>query len=383
MTKEIEAKRIADLLKSSSVDYSGESLSTDDLFELARQKEQLKQLHGIYFDNKIEPSKLRVRYQWKNMKTSMDADCERNSGLLKTLTDKFINYSLNFGEKAIIIEQLTLDTAEAADIKKCLEDLDDETWSAEKELLFKKESQTEVLVGLGIKNYQKDSNGNHTFLLYENFSTTSLETPSEALLSDTGKQIKGQIFLEKRTITGAFHRVVISKDLKYRVILIDPQLLNRSETASDKTASCLAHIYKDAGISVQFHKGAKPVYHFSAIQEVYKDGNVGRMTGGYFITSSGSQFINNSSDRDLDLRKDTFQKAGDAGHQGQLEFVKIKVDWPLSGCPRVHLNGSAEMFSNPKASLPDLLSVFCTEEKKETDFLVEVLKYSTWIQNDG
>jgi hypothetical protein len=379
MTKETEAKLLTGLLKTSAIDYSGETLSTDELFELARQKEQLKQLHGIFLDNKIEPSKLRAGYQWKNMQSSLNADCEKHASLLKILTDKFINYSLNFGEKALIIEQLTLEPSESAEIKAKLEALTVEDWSAEKELLFKKESQTDDLVGLGIQNYRRDTGGNHVFLLYENFGTTSLETPDEGLLTQSGMQLRGQLFLQKRTITGAFHRIIISKDLKYRIILIDPSVLNRTETASDKTAACLARIYEDAEISVLFHKGAKPVYNFSAIQEVYKDDTAGRMTGGYFITSSGSQFINTSSDRDIDLRKDTFQKAGDAGHKGELEFVKIKVDWPLPGCPRVNLNGSAEMFSNRAASLPDLLCVFSTEDKKEADFLVDVLKYSTWI----
>lgn len=234
--------------------------------------------------------------------------------------------------------------------------------------------------GLILKSVRKDSDGNLVFLLYETISTFSYETPDPQFLSSAGQQLISYLILKKRTIISSFHKIILSKDNDMRVMLIDPSTLLRNETAAEKAMSCIrliSSLYN--GVIPIAKEKIKTVFFFSAIQQLYNDNNVGTVTEGYFSTSTGSMFTNNSKGRNSDLRTDPFQQGGEQADPGQLSFTKIRIEWPsLLGYPRAYLNGSSEMFFKPNKSLSDIRVTFSTENGGKAQFLEPILRYATW-----
>ena len=342
--------------------------TVDQLFDCANENNLLRQLHALY--SLIAPNDTllnRDRYHWKNLKSAMNVDIEKSTNLLQKIGEGFLDYYVNYGGKFLLVSKLNKNTNQGEIHSSGTFDSDFDL-----ALLRNDESLETEITPLRILSTQKTEECS-TFIFHESSQSFSQEPPNDNLLSDAGKQLKGQLFLKKRTLIQGFHKLIISKSLI--IFLIDQTvLMDGNETAADKAhlmATLIRSQYKS------FHCGQDFIYFFSAIKELYNDSYAGEVCKAHFTTSSGAKFTNNA--KGFDLRKDLFQQGGEQAEPLSLNFTKLGLKWSdISGIPQCFLSGSSEMFNNEKSSLPSIEVLFSTEQNNQANFLKKVLDYAKW-----
>lgn len=372
-------KDVLKTLNNSSINIEIEDLNVSEMIAFAQSKERLPELHSTYQLISPKNSKLKSYYHFMNLQSALDKDCKDDPSLLSQLSKLFVNYYINFGKKYLLISELRYPDAKKGEITGAL-DVASTEFSIEKETIFDNESTDTTTEYLNIINISKNTEGDFIIFMKETIGTYSLVTPSDLFLSEAGKQTREQLFLKKRTIKPGIHKLVVTKDLGCIIYLIDPNTLNRNETSADKAAMCNYILLKFLKKSDQIAEFAlKPVYFFEAIQKLWDDKNVGIATEGYFQTSAGANFASSSKTKGSDLRDDPFQLGGQEADPGKLNFSKLRITWDSSNLPRIFLNGSSEMFTTPKQSLPFVKTTFIPDNAgKPCDFLDKVFEYATW-----
>lgn len=365
------------ILTECKFDYELEPFTGSELFDLAKQKARLHELYLTYKEIKPADSKLKNDYHWNNLRAALEADLKANPSLADELSKSFVNYYINYGKKYVLVEQLNLQDDTKKTTEEAFASLSSDDWQIEKGMIESSTNPETSLTGLTALSYKRDSNGNHSFLLYESIGTFAYESASPTLLSDAGKVFQDQIMLKRRTVTPGIHRIIFSSDLKYRIILIDPSPLIRIDTPSERALYCLGKVNEAYKIPLMPSEFSKSVFFFTAIQKLYEDTTVGTITEGCFSTSTGSVFNNNSKGRNTDLRTDPFQKGGAIADKGNLNFTKLRVEWNHDGVPRAFLNGSSDMFFKPEKSLPFIRVTFPTNTD-DLSFLNKVFEYADW-----
>ena len=83
--------------------YSGFERA-DDLFNLAKEKALLRQLHSLLLTSlSPETTALKKEYHWRNLQYAMRQEMEKHPELLQEIGKNFVNYHVNFGRKSLLI----------------------------------------------------------------------------------------------------------------------------------------------------------------------------------------------------------------------------------------------------------------------------------------
>ena len=367
------ANKIGTIVK--AIDESKTSYRFDDfetveqLFDCANENSLLPQLYYLYESVAPQDSSLnKNRYHWKNLRSSMTSDVNRDDSLLRKIGKDFLDYYIDYGAKSLLILKFEDNISYDETISKPSLDL-------ELTSLRNDDSLEIEATPLCILSAQKNQNY-LSFIFHESCKSFSQETPSSDLLSEAGKQLKNQLSLKKATLIKGFHKLIIIDS--FVVFLIDQTVLSQpeeKETAADK-ARLMATLIASRNVTLPEKRDF--VYFFPAIEKLYEDREAGEVSSGYFTTSSGTKF-NARQKLGVDLRVDPFQKGGIEAEPTSLSFTKLGLRWPdISGIPTCFLNGSGEMFNNQDKSLPSIEISFSTKEDGQANFLHEVLNYAKW-----
>jgi hypothetical protein len=368
--------KVIDLIEKTSVIPVIDSVSPKDLDDSSTDKNLRPSLHALFRQVAPKESRVREQYHWKNLRLAL-LECDDDEKTATAIANLYCSYYLNFGRKFMLIEQLApsaqtqpeettapslFPLTPALDSASILHDESPEA----------QESPLEVIGAVG-------GQGNDIALvLRESISTFSFETPDDSLLSEAGRQFKNNMKVKKRTVVTGYHKVIIDADRKLRIFLIDPITLVK-ESPGDKALAVLQAVSR-FGVKADFCPPmTSRVAFFQAIDALYKDNDLaaGQVWGGYFYTSAGTRFLNNSRGSGTDLRKDPFQMGGIQASPQSPVFIKLEVGWPDVGAS-VDLNGTGDMLNNPQTSLTWIEVTFSTINGGNAAFLAKVLDYAYW-----
>jgi hypothetical protein len=383
------ASDVVRLINLSSFQALAEGIPAADLYLIASQRSSLPELHAVFHPLKPAGSKLKEASQWKNLQTALYADCAADGVLELEVAKKYVKHIVNFGSKHLWIDQLDKPSWCETVSKFDLDKLAIEELIIDGKMVLDDESTQAAETPIVVVDAFRDSQNNAHFLLFERIITSYYTAPPEGFLSPAGQSFLSDMRLRKRVSTACFHKVSFSEDGSLRVIMIDPRSLAGSASGSRSTSSTAgsdkipivlsairALVMPGAG---KVDDKKKAVTFFPAIEKLYKDGSVGVVRGGYFITSSGARYTNDSRGSGGDLRKDPFQKGGElSGHEAP-QFIKLSIEWPdLEGHPKINLNGSFEMIDYPLAGLFSVEVGFSTSSDAPAEFLLKVLDCAVW-----
>ena len=126
---------------------------------------------------------------------------------------------------------------------------------------------------------------NIVILFHESCEEFTTEQADERFLSEAGIQVKGNLFLKKKSIIHGFHKAIITNSSV--IFIVDDSVLSKNETPADKVDSMIKIMEKNLSITIR----KKFTYFFPAIKKLYHDKTVGEIHKGYFTTSSGTQYF--------------------------------------------------------------------------------------------
>ena len=354
-----------------------DGISPAEIYLHASGRGLLPQLHALFLGCSKKDSKLKSQYHWRNLQATLIQECKTDPDIGVLVTNQYLTFFNDFGRKHLLVGHI--DEKMRIDVAKCLTELNELSWYVESSELLNDESPEADTQPLTIAHIKKSENNAIIFILHEKVPMFSYVSPDDSLLSDAGRQFKSQIRLKKRTVVTGVHKVVFSSAAELQVCLIDPSSIVQNETAADKAAAIHRVIFAKLGFHRDRVVSPKWISFFPAIRKLYEDKTAGEICGGYFYTSTGSRFLNNSRGTGCDLREDPFQQGGEKASPESIDFVKLDVVWSDEpGEARVGLHGSSEMFEHSESSLPWIEVIFSADNGGSASFLKKVLDYANW-----